>query len=417
MKALIPFLFLVISPLVYSSEMYKMIDRDQSFKLVEREVSAEELGLNENTHSFESFLIYKSVNNEPVNISVLNGDEKIRVATLAYHLKKARNYFISVMKEDYLKTLGQIGIRYDMARGFSPGRHFTKEDSDSNNAVTHKPSNTFVLQGVQKWGHEIWFRPSKDEEGKMPKGYIGEQMKKASGGIENDLFNLADSYVIDVSQKAALGISPQYVNQAHYASELELILLLKEILPDAIDLVASNFSFTSSLDSAMVPEIIYHEFTHVALSDYVPLTGSFSVSEGIANYFAAIISGHDEIAGHLGKYGNNVSPISINKKFRYSSKYELNDNYAHHPFTYNFLWKIRDRVSKEIKLDGYEDSALAFDQIVFESRKYIDLSSEQSITKSLTDALLKATGVIITDRVAAREVRLMIRQTAVNVGM
>ena len=75
----------------------------------------------------------------------------------------------------------------------------------------------------------------------------------------------------------------------------------------------SSIPYDVKLDSAMVPEIIYHEFTHVAMSDYIPLTGSFAVSEGIANYFASVISGNTEIAGKLGEYGKNIEPLKIDR--------------------------------------------------------------------------------------------------------
>jgi hypothetical protein len=62
-------------------------------------------------------------------------------------------------------------------------------------------------------------------------------------------------------------------------------------------------------------------------------------------------------------------------------------------------------LSKDITIDN-EDSALLIDRVVFESRKYLDLSSELTIAKSLPEALM-----------TAREERLIISQSAKNTGM
>ena len=41
------------------------------------------------------------------------------------------------------------------------------------------------------------------------------------------------------------------------------------------------------LDSALIPEIIYHEYAHIALSDHLGLNHSTAVIEGMADFCRA----------------------------------------------------------------------------------------------------------------------------------
>lgn len=409
MKYLIVIIALVMQFSV-NAETMTIIGRDHSKKLVPMEIEVNDMGLENDLHSFKYFNIVKGINDEAPPINEISQEDQIRVLSLGYHLTRARNYFTNVLKAEHLNNLGKITVRYDMARAFSSAKHFTSADAEYNNAVTHKEANRYALPAVKKWGNEIWFRPAKDTVTKTPKGSI------PSPDISDELLNLADSAIVDVTKSEALGLGLYAFNPAHYVSQFALILIMKKIVPGILDFVVSSIPFKVALDSAMVPEIVYHEFTHVALSDKIPLTGSFAVSEGIANYFAAVISGDTTIAGKLGKYGNSISPVEVNNRLRYSTKYEMNPNLAHHAFTYTYLWTMRDRVSKEVTFPN-EDSALIFDRIVFESRKYIDFSSDLTITKSLPDALMKSTITLGLDKYSAREIRLIISQTAKKIGM
>lgn len=403
-------LIALITSFSASAETMKVVARNRSMNLSPIDIQIDELGLDNDGEHFKYFNVVKGVNEEALPLRELSEQERLRTLTLGYHLNRARNYFINILKADHLKNLGKITVRYDMARSFNTGKHFTSNDVEYNNAVTHKGSNQYSLPEVKKWGNEIWFRPAKNEEVKAPRGSIPDQ------DVQDELLSLADSAIIDVTKNKVIGLGAYAFNSGHYVSQLSLILIMKKIIPNILDFIITSVPFKMGLDSAMVPEIAYHEFAHVALSDYVPLTGSFAVSEGIANYFAAIISGNTAIADKLGEYGNSISPIDINNRLRYSTRFEINSNLAHHPFTYNYLWKMRDRVSKEITVtDG--DSAFVFDRIVFGSRKYIDFSSDLTISKSLPEALMKATSDVGLDRYTARDMRLIIAQTAKNIGM
>lgn len=400
----------LLAGLNVNAETMKAIVRDHSMNLSAADVQVSELGLDSDGEHFKHFHIVKSTNDEALLLSDMSEKDKLRTLTLGFHLTKARTYFTKILKAEHLNNLDKITVRYDMARSFNTGRHFSSKDVEYNNAVTHKGANQYSLPGVKKWGSEIWFRPAKEEETKAPKGTM------PSPDVQDELLNLADSAIVDITKSQSMGLGMYAFNPNHYVSQLGLILVMKKIVPNVLDFIITSVPFKVSLDSAMIPEVVYHEFAHVALSDSVPLTGSFAVSEGIANYFAAVISGNTAIADKLGEYGSNISSIDLSERLRYSTKYEVNSNLAHHPFTYNYLWKMRGRVSKEVSISG-DDSAFVFDRIVFESRKYIDFSSDLTISKSLPEALMKATSAIGLDRYTARDIRLIISQTAKNVGM
>ncbi len=395
------------------AEVVTVIDRNSEAELVATELEKEKIGLSQDDESFQHFIILKGTSNDPQKISELSDAERLRVMTLAYHLNRARNYFVQILNADHLSEMAPLKIRYDIANSFSSGRQFTKAENEFNNAVTNKASNKYILsnEGIKPWGVEIWFRPAKDQRVTTPPGVVTKNTD-----ISEEILNLANTAVYDITRQASLGISNPGLNADHYMFQLGLILALKKIIPTTIDLLVSQIPFTVRLDSAMIPEIIYHEFTHVALSDKIPLTGSFPTTEAIANYFAATISGRSSIADDLGDFGKNIEPIAARKTIKYKSKFEEDPNFAHHSFTLNYLWQIRSRVDKDIDFGNISGSIL-FDQIVFESRNYLDVSEKKTITKSLPEALAKACDKIVTDKKISRLIRLIVKQEAKKFGM
>ena len=411
--SLISFILISVSFHLNSfASSFEVIDRDSAMKLIKIKANQEELGI-DGSNAFKNFNFSKSTEESFRDINEIPHEDTLRVFTLAYHLNKARNYFINNLNSDHVRNLDEITVRYNMARGFSTGRHFTKDDREYNNAVTNKASNQYILssEGVKPWGIEIWFRPAREEKARMPKLSQAQNTE-----VSEELLNLADSAVYDLTKQSSIGISNPSLDSTHYYAQLGLILFIKKVFPYAFDTVMPLLPLKMSLDSAMIPEIIYHEFAHVALSDSIPLTGSFPVSEAMANYFAAVISGNKTIAGKLGDFGNNINPVTPKANVKYRSEYETNENLAHHSFTYCYLWSIRQRLKDEITYKEIPGDIL-FDRIVFQSRIYLDLSSDHSITKSLPASLIKSVSSHVSDKNIAKTIRLIISQEAKNGGM
>jgi hypothetical protein len=93
------------------------------------------------------------------------------------------------------------------------------------------------------------------------------------------------------------------------------------------------------LDTAMIPEIIYHEFSHVALSDHLALSLSTPMLEGMADYFATSISGSPHIASKIRKYSLS-QPKDAKNKSPYNQIFESN-LFANSDFVLSVLWLIK----------------------------------------------------------------------------
>jgi hypothetical protein len=94
------------------------------------------------------------------------------------------------------------------------------------------------------------------------------------------------------------------------------------------------------LDTALVPEIIYHEYAHVALSDNLRLTHSTPVNEGIADYFAGVIADSPKLATKIKKYNTFSGKKAKNKKL-YQLQFETT-LYANTDFVLGLFWKLRE---------------------------------------------------------------------------
>ena len=59
------------------------------------------------------------------------------------------------------------------------------------------------------------------------------------------------------------------------------------------------------LDTSFIPEIVYHEFAHIALSDKLTLSHSSPVNEGMADFFAASIANSSTLADKVKDYAES----------------------------------------------------------------------------------------------------------------
>ncbi len=415
------------SSLVHAADIYTAVVRDQEMNLSTETISEEKLYLKPDSKDlFARFNIVKGTSETQVPLRDLSEAERLRVVTLNYHLNIARDYFEKKLKSNYITTLGPITVRYDMAKLFSTSRHFTEEDSKFNNAVTNKPSNKYKSEDVAPWGIEIWFRPGVVKEEKMPKGAL---LRSLDTNMADELLMLGDSAINEVAKRAALGYDIKSYDSNHLAFQFGLIFLLKKVFPHVLDYSFSHIPMDYKLDTAMLPEIIYHEYAHVAMSDTNPLTSSYVATEGMANYFASVILGRPSIGMKGAEYVKNTKGYEFDKKLKYKSAYDHDSKLAHNSFTLSYLWKIRETIQQEYQ------SAELFDQIVFESRKYTDIALyekerqkpkeeqkeiplDRSIIYFMPHALKQATDNIVTnDPALKRGIRLIIAKTAEEMKM
>jgi hypothetical protein len=416
MKKILFLIILVINS--FARADYAVVVRNEEHKLVQKLFSAEDIGFHEQDGTFEHFVIYEGQSETAVKLETLTSEKKLKVMTLAYHLNKAFQYY-SKYNSEYLNSLGKIPIRFDIDKGFSFQSHFSPSN-EFNNARTIRQSGSFIDDKANPWPIEIWFDKPKPVQTKIPPGMV-KNIMKGDKTIIDQSFPIVDSAVIQAVQTDAMGMPLSMMNTNQFLSQFELVFLLQEALPDVMDVLVSVTSSNYFLDAAFVPEIIYHEMCHVAMSDKLPLTSSFAIAEGICNYFAAVISNHDEIAGNVDPYGKNIKSIKFNKEDLYKLSLEKSDSGSTHaPFSYNFLTQLRSELNAD-PITGIAVNDLSkpviFDSIVFDSRKYIDLTNSRSISQSLPTSLITAIREVVPDKNLQLEYSLKVKKAAVDFGM
>jgi hypothetical protein len=266
-----------------------------------------------------------------------------RAAHVYHHLTKARKYFKQIKNVNDFHLDSKVTIRLDITNAFDNFGHFAHDDFDEqfNTAVTIPESDDWRIPSIPPWTKEIWFRPSKeiliDSQLSMLATLLDSRETKTGlqiAVIENTIYQLFDAGVI--SQ-----LFSNLQNNWNFLS-VGIGLAAIEFMPKLLRWVGSGRKRKFYLDTGMIPEIIYHEYAHLALSDKIPLT-STPVIEGFANYFAGKISGKGRWGNRPGRYttdrGRNAFANDL-----YSFRVESN-LFSTGDFVYKLLWGLRDILS------------------------------------------------------------------------
>ncbi|WPU63936.1 hypothetical protein [Peredibacter starrii] len=272
-----------------------------------------------------------------------------RAATTYYHLTKAREYFVNHMKSKHAAAIPQMTIRIDHTNQFSELGHFAHDNMEPqyNNALTVPAGKGLESRGVKPWGTEIWFRPSKK-------------------------IHVRDLRVNNTANREMQVLMKQFRNQTHMQSLQRFLLttvlaltedgvsldpkesiirtvgasVIIEVGYQAFDPITKAFSRKWYwLDTAVVPEIIYHEYAHVALSDHLVLSHSTAIIEGMADFFAGQIANSPELAKHIKKY-NTYSGKDAERKQDYMIQFEMTE-YANTDFVFGMLWSLKEILGEE----------------------------------------------------------------------
>ena len=272
-----------------------------------------------------------------------------RAATTYYHLTKAREYFVNHMKSKYVASIPQMTIRIDHTNQFSELGHFAHDNMEPqfNNALTVPAGKGLASRGVKPWGTEIWFRPAKK-------------------------IHVRDLRVNNTANREMQVLMKQFRNQTHMQSFQRFLMttvlaltedgvsldpkesiirtvgasVIIEVGYQAFDPITKALSRKWYwLDTAVVPEIIYHEYAHVALSDHLVLSHSTAIIEGMADFFAGQIASSPELAKHIKKY-NTYSGKDAERKQDYMIQFEMTD-YANTDFVFGMLWSLKDILGEE----------------------------------------------------------------------
>jgi hypothetical protein len=338
----------------------EVVLRNKRDKLVVEKVELKEL-TSDSHYIGKSFKLVHKTSNEPIQIDDSSVSKK--AANVYYHLTKAKNFFAKIGK----KQTEQITIRIDIENAFHKKYHFqnVRVNPVFNNASTIARGAGVEEYNIAPWGEEIWFRPAK-------KIKIDKEFKKKFRKLARNTIPRGVSLSTDILLFTAIeaGISGDIVGSLESSGKVFLqnyltSSLLRYAVPELMLLFSKkNFHF----NSAFIPEVIYHEYTHYAMADSVSPIINNTVLEGFADFFAAKISGRTKLADKLGDYGALIASRSALSKGHYFLKIDTEDGLGN-DFVLSLLYEL------SVMLAEKENERFAL-KALFEMRKAITLDTK-----------------------------------------
>ena len=296
------------------------------------------------------FKIVKGKTEEAIKFDA-EEDLVFRAATAYYHLTKARNYFINHVRSDYVKNSPKMVIRIEHTNQFSELGHFAHDNLDpqSNNALTIPAGKGLASRGIKPWGTEIWFRPKKRVHISElnTNGLANQEFKVLMKGFRNQIhMQSLQKFLAATVQVLVTGDSrndPLALDNIIRTAGSSLIMEFGYQFIDPLTKATSRKWYW--LDTALIPEIIYHEYSHAALSDHLELSHSTAIIEGMADFFAGQIAGSPKLAKHIKKY-NTFNGKNAKRKQDYMIQFEMGD-YANTDFVFGLLWELKNILGEE----------------------------------------------------------------------
>jgi hypothetical protein len=376
MKKLLIVLLMLCFQIAHATE-FKAVVRTENNRARVEIVKLPDL---ESISSFDGkyFKIVKGKGQEAI---AFNADEELvfRAATVYYHLSLARNYFIQNVKSQYVASMPKMVIRIDHTNQFSELGHFANDNltPQYNNALTIPAGQGLASRGVKPWGTEIWFRPKKKVHlSELNVNDLGNrEFKGLMRGVRNQIhMQSLQRFLAQTLNILVTGTNGQPIplDAIFRTAGSSLVMEFGYQFIDPITKATARKYYW--LDSALIPEIIYHEYAHAALADHLVLSQSTPIIEGMADFFAGQIAGSPKLAKHIKKY-NTFSGKNAKKKQDYLIQFEM-DMYANTDFVFGLLWELKNLLG--------EKRGEAF---MYELRQR--LTTNSSIRKELIEGILE----------------------------
>jgi hypothetical protein len=347
------------------------------------------------TDRFEGahFKIVNGTDERAIPFTHENKDLIKKAANVYYHLTVARKYWVNEIKSEYVAGLKQMTVRLDITNSFSSARHFKHAELEKNynNAWSIPEGQTPRVAGEQKkWFKEIWFSPMKKIEARK------EVKTEGENPIHESLLLVKDP-VVELNQNALIysalswvkapGVNGSYVlnNALTSLGTLAILYALIETTKHMDKWFVNKYYY---IEAAMVPEIIYHEYAHIAMSDTMKTVHSVPVIEGMADYFATRVANRKKMYDELKEYSNNRAKDPLNRDL-YHPYLEGAWN-ATSDFTLSVLWlgKVEFDKANKIRQDKGQVELVNYDDLVFMAHK--DLTENSDISTGLNRALINA---------------------------
>lgn len=345
--------------------------------------------------SFEGkhFKIVYATENDPIPFNAEDQALVQKAANVYHHLTVARDFWVNEIGSEYVRSLPQTTVRLDITNAFSSARHFkhAEQEKNYNNAWTIPEGETprFVRE-KRSWGKEIWFSPMKKLESR--KGIKSKGNNPVHGSLQivkepvmdhatNSLLFQGLSWVSMPQMRSGAVIE----NALPYLGAMAILYTALETTKQMDKWFVDKYFF---IDTAMVPEVIYHEYAHIALSDTMKTVHSVPVIEGMADYFATRVAKKEKMYSQIKDFSKNKHKDIKNKSY-YHPYLEASWN-ATSDFTLSLLWHGRESVNKfnKKRQSKGRPALINYDQLVYEA--HYELTESSDISNDLVSALLNA---------------------------
>ena len=355
--------------------------RDEDRDIVSENVLLKELD-DQNKLSGKFFTVVDSNTNNPLLINVEDEiSRSLRGTTAYYHLTKAKDYFESIGVVQSEPLLVRIGVRNKFHKSvhmmdISHGEVFNNAHTiNSGLALKSRYKN------VEAWGKEIWFRSPKEIE---ISDTFKTQYKEAVRSILPNSRPLSKDFIFSNAVNSLISSNPsEYLKGStkgvlqNYATNM----LLRFIIPEVSLFMLPGYKL---LDTALIPEIIYHEYTHFVFSDKIPTVENTPILEGISDYFGTKISGSSRVVDNLDDYGSLVKVRDSRSRILYEPRYDSGkkeDLGSGAGFVLAVLTSLEDFISSE------EVDPDFFAKAIYNIRNHVNVNSK--IQKDLANSLVK----------------------------
>lgn len=345
MRQLFFSLFLLISTHAFAQEVScEAMVRDEKHNLIRQKVSLEDL-TSPDSFSGRYFKIVSAKDDAPIKMN--QGDLSFRACTTYYHLTKARKYFVDNFNDRHVRGLKELIIRIEMPYSFIDSSHFMGDEYKTyNNSLTIPPSGRNKLTEIKPWNYEIWFAPKKKIKRKSAMQQAAKLLQ-----TQDAQFNLRIGVLAgvgsNIATQVAQGLTLTSLEGKMYVESLLVSLAAVTITPWVIEKFSAVFKPTIYLDTALIPEVIYHEFGHIAFAKHLRPTHHSPIIEGYANFFAADIGNTDTILKKTRGLSKGLDKLNPNKKIMYDTWME-DRQYAQYGFTFGLLWDIRKALGEDV---------------------------------------------------------------------
>ncbi|HLT22014.1 MAG TPA: hypothetical protein VKZ84_01155 [Bacteriovoracaceae bacterium] len=362
-----------------NAEEFKVIERrDNSTKTYYKQVQLKDL-LSATHFEGKYFKIVYKKSNEPIAFNDPDQDLVQKAANVYYHLSNAKDFWINGLHVHTPETYPQLTIRMEITNTFSELGHFSHDNLNPqyNNALSIPAGETPEWVPVEKydrWGKEIWFRPkkvvsTKELENDLGPNPVSVALKQMQAPFINYTINRFNHSLINHLFYADQVTSSLRADFTRFIGTIALSYFVVDASRRLDPLFMEKWFY---LDTSMVPEVIYHEYAHLILSDYLEMSHSTPVVEGYADYFAAIMSEKKVVYAKVPGHSNAQPKDPHNDRFYHHM--DEHKSRATSDFVLSVLWDVRETLGKEIG-----------DRVIYESRKKLNTK-----TATISHHMLKA---------------------------